>query len=124
MSAPGHSESIDARPPFPVALAGTARALVLLAALALPLPGLAQGYESVFSDYRSHGLEPAATDWRDANRSAAELGGFVGQMRASPRAPRGPEAVGTTAPPAMTGMPELMKSLAGAAPRAAPGPKR
>ena len=124
MSAPGKIKPTDARPSFLLALVGASQVLVVLAALTLPLTSLAQGYDSAFAQYRSHKSESAAINWNDANRSAGELGGFVGQMRASPPLPRAPAGVDARSQPPMTGMAEMMKSLAGTAPHAAPGSTR
>ncbi|MCL4747965.1 MAG: hypothetical protein KJZ83_21525 [Burkholderiaceae bacterium] len=70
------------RSAFPTAMrwAGVA----IAATLAAPSSALAQlHYESVFDHYRSFRDKPPHIDWRVANRTAGELGGFLGQTRAS-----------------------------------------
>ena len=89
--------------------------LLSYGALAQETPaGAQQTYESVFSGYSSLRQMAAPTDWGHANRQAGELGGFVGQMRASPRAAAVPSVSGkpaSTRPEEMKGMLEMLATL-------------
>jgi hypothetical protein len=76
--------------------------------------GAQQAYESVFAGDSSSREMAAPTDWRSANRQAGDLGGFVGQMRASPSAAAAPSVSGepaSTGPERMRGMLEMMATL-------------
>lgn len=89
----------------------------LLASVALvrwTSAGAQDSYQSVFDAYPSSREAGAPTDWRGANRQAGELGGFVGQMRASPRVSAAPSRTGETTgrkPEGVRGMQELLATL-------------
>jgi hypothetical protein len=98
------------------------RTVTLLTGWLLASAALAQGtsvgaqqtYQSVFAGYSSSRQMAAPTDWRDANRQAGDLGGFVGQMRASPRAAAAPSVAGEpapTGPEKIRGMLEMLATL-------------
>lgn len=90
----------------------------------VPSLGFAQAYDPVFADYRSHKTERVDIDWREANRSAGELGGFVGQMRASRPAPVAPTAAAASpaTPGRIPSVAEVMRLLRKSPSTAAPGP--
>jgi len=74
-------------------------------------------YESAFDAYASWRQPARSIEWRDANRQVGDLGGFVGQMRASRNAPSGPQAASQSADAkaeTLRGMPELLSTLCGA----------
>ena len=87
----------------------TLAALVATLSCAVASTALAQaGYESVFDDYRSFREPSEPIDWRAANRTAAELGGFVGQMRATARGPADSPRSAQASPESIRGMPEML----------------
>lgn len=73
-------------------------------------------YESVFDAYASWRQPVPSIEWRDANRRVGDLGGFVGQMRASRNTSSPPKAPGestdATAEIARA-MPDLLSTLCG-----------
>ena len=101
-----------ARARSPGSISPRARLLAAVAVLvAAPAQVLAQpAYTSVFDGYQSHRVQRAPIGWREANTTAAELGGFAGQTQASPRRADAPTE--NAAPPLsarhMGGMAEMM----------------
>ena len=102
---------------------GARLALAFIVAM-LPSLGLAQAYDPVFASYQSYKTERSEIDWREANRSAGELGGFVGQVRASRPASVAPSAAtrSPATPESIPSMAETMKSMRKSHSTAAPEP--
>jgi hypothetical protein len=85
--------------------------VVLLGCTAAPSALAQAAYESVFADYRSFRQPPTPLGWPEANRQAGALGGFVGQMRAAPRAPAPADPRPAPPPAPMTDFGEMLSTL-------------